>query len=852
MNRFTIALVFLVLQVVGSGILYWNHLDKEQRHLDQFTEVLATAYQSSINMYRLAMDTFYTETVIRPEVLAIFAAGAEASGTEQDIQRERLLKTLGSSYASMQKRNLRQLHFHLADGTSFLRFHQVKNHGDKLFDARPSVRIANQEQREVHGFETGRVVVGFRYVYPVSSNGRHIGSVETSVSFAAIRNAIADVAPNREYSFVIRGAGVLPKLLAGQEKLYAPASLHPDFLVEDPEAKLKDAVLPLSHGAMAINRMLRDDVQVQSGISAGRNFSVKVVHDGTPYAVSLLAVMDVEKQLAGYVIAYTPAPFFQALEYELAISLFGYSLLLLVAAGLFRRLRLRTDSLHRERKNLKAITDTMDDGLYVQDAAGVITLVNPAACETLGFSPGELSGRSAEIFGANGANRNLQLPFAGEEIFTRKDGRSLPVEVASQPLVEGGAFVGAVTVFRDIASRKETEALQRAAREEAEAARAAAESANRAKSEFLANMSHEIRTPMNGIIGMTQLALEEEMPTLPREYVGKAHASALSLLGILNDILDLSRIEARRLPIESIPFDLDVSLHQLDSLLGETIRQKGLEFSIRKGSDVPVGLLGDPLRLSQILNNLVGNALKFTERGSISLDVELLEATTADRVVLRFSVRDTGIGMNEEQLARIFKAFSQADNSTTRRYGGTGLGLAISRRLSELMGGDIHAESIQGRGSHFYFDLPFGRSELALHAAVKAPRKDYPELAGRSVLLVEDNATNRFVATRFLEKAGIRVTVAEDGAQAVACLDRTPDGFDAVLMDVQMPVMDGIEATKLLRRDRRFDRLPIIAMTADAMAEDRQRCLDAGMQDYVSKPIDVARLFAALGELASK
>jgi PAS domain S-box-containing protein len=860
MKRFWILLAFLLVEGAGGGLLYWNHRDKERQHLAQFTEVLQTAYQASLNMYRLAMDTFYTETINRPDVLTVFAAGTVASGAERDRQRARLLEMLGPSYASMQKRDVRQLHFHLADTTSFLRFHQVGKYGDSLAEARPSVRIANAERRIVRGFETGKVVAGFRYVYPLGLAGRHLGSVETSVTFAAISKAIAEVAPGHEYGLIILKSAVAPKLFAGQERLYEEAALHPDYLVEDPDLKLPNAAPAPSATAVAINAMLRRDAEVQAALSAGRTLTAKVVLAGGFHAISLLPIKDVEERLAGYLVAYTPAPLLDTLRRELYMSLAGMTLLLLLAAALFLRLRLRTDLLDSERRSLKAITDTMADGLYVMDGQGIVTLINPAACGMLGYAPEELLGRVAhEMFHSHARNDRMPIErcpifqaasrgaaFAGEDIFSHKDGHAVPVEVASHPLHDERQGTAAVTVFRDISARKEIEALQQAARDEAETARREAEAANRAKSEFLANMSHEIRTPMNGILGLTQLALEEALPAVPRDYIHKAHESAQSLLGILNDILDLSRIEARRLPIENIPFDLGKPLHQIDSLLGAAIRQKGLVFTISQAPDVPRGLIGDPLRLSQILTNLVGNALKFTARGGIELAIRVAETPGPTKLLLEFAVSDSGIGMTAEEQERAFKAFSQADSSTTRRYGGTGLGLAICRRLVELMGGSIGVASRPGAGSTFRLVLPFERSDHALQPQTRSLRDERERLAGLRVLLVEDNPTNRLVATRILEKTGATVALAEDGAQAVALLDAAPDACDAVLMDIQMPVMDGIEATRRLRADARFDRLPIIAMTADAMSEDRQNCLDAGMQDYVSKPIDIAKLVGAL------
>ncbi len=383
----------------------------------------------------------------------------------------------------------------------------------------------------------------------------------------------------------------------------------------------------------------------------------------------------------------------------------------------------------------------------------------------------------------------------------------------------------------------------------------AAELASAAKGEFLANVSHEIRTPMNAIVGMADLTLHSGLPEPQRGYIQRVRSSADLLMGILNDILDFSKIEAGKLDIDTVDFDLDDVVRSVSEIVGVRAREQSLILSSEVATDVPPRLRGDPLRLQQVLLNLMGNAVKFTARGRVALRVDtvapLASAGEVDqRLRLRFMVQDTGLGMTADQMSRLFQPFTQADASTSRRFGGTGLGLAISRQLVERMGGRIDVASEPGHGSTFWVELPFGVVSEAPNSVPTATvtrlmslpgAADHPELAGLRVLLVEDNEVNQELAVALLERVGIQVTLAGDGHQALACLK---DGeFDCVLMDCQMPEMDGYTATRLMREQPEWSRLPVIAMTANAMSGEREKVLEAGMNDHVPKPVPVGELY---------
>jgi PAS domain S-box-containing protein len=620
--------------------------------------------------------------------------------------------------------------------------------------------------------------------------------------------------------------------------------------------------------------------------------------------------------------------------------------------------------------------------------------INHALQEMMGYTEKELGHLETwnEIShpdeSASAAERYAELvqgkreKYEWEQRFVRKDGRIAETNVRFSLIRDAAGKPRYVAALQeDITKRKRLEAELVAAKEVAEAA-------TRAKSDFLANMSHEIRTPMNAVLGMTHLTLKTELTAKQRDYLTKAKVAAQALLGIINDILDFSKIEAGKLDLENTEFRLDQVLENLSDVVCQKVRDKDLEFLIASSKNLPPNLVGDPLRLGQILINLVNNAVKFTDRGEVLVAVAV-EEQLADRVKLRFSVRDSGIGMTPGQIDRLFQAFSQADTSTTRKYGGAGLGLSISKRLVEMMEGTIWAESEPGAGSTFHFTAGFGigsedklkrfipdlagiralvvddnaqareiltealrafalradsvssgedalreiaaadsldpyrlvlmdwhmpgmdglqasriikRNDRLRHipkvvlvtsfgqgdartqaeeigidsyllkpvnqsllydtlvelfdvAGLEGPRsresKDdgiVHDATGIRVLLVEDNVMNQQIATELLESAGAIITVTNHGGEAVKILtdgDQAP-AFDVVFMDLQMPEMDGFTATKLLRSDPRLRTLPIIAMTAHALVEERKRCLDAGMTDHVSKPIDPDNLFSTL------
>ncbi|WP_405171419.1 PAS domain S-box protein [Paenibacillus sp. FSL H8-0280] len=508
-----------------------------------------------------------------------------------------------------------------------------------------------------------------------------------------------------------------------------------------------------------------------------------------------------------------------------------------------------TERIQELSKQHELILNTVTEGIFGLDADGITMFMNPAAASMFGYEAKEFIGKNSHPIIHHTRADGSHLPqeecpihmtvldgqrrSIKEDVFWRKDGSSFLVQYQVTPIIEQGQIQGAVVVFNDVTGERE---IVRA--------KETAELAAQAKSEFLSMVSHEIRTPMNGIVGMTELLIGTDLSEEQREYAEIIRDSGDALLNILNDILDFSKLESGKMALAYEPFALRKMLEQVAELFKPRADEKHLEIRYRLNPSIPEFMVGDAIRIRQILVNLVGNALKFTDQGSIEVAVDIIKGRKPEDSVLDFAVQDTGIGIPADKLDQLFQSFSQLHPVINRKYGGTGLGLVISKRLVEIMGGSISVESIEGEGSTFRFAVPAASVDASAEQTASQFHHDRTRQSDKvamRILVAEDHPVNRKILREYLEKLGYQADVCTNGVEAIDAISQ--NAYDIVLMDIHMPVMDGLKATDLLHRLIPQDRIPpIIAVTSNAKREDKEACLEIGMRDFISKPVMLSEL----------
>ena len=973
-------LIFVIFEVIAFAYLHDCFVEDKEYYLVRKITRMRIAYKAVINTFGLVSRTIYDEALNRPSVINILKDADSADETRRAELREQLLRELRPTFDQLRTRELEEMQFVLPDCTSFVRFHKPDRFGDNLADIRSSLRQANARKTPVEGFEHSRVRSGFRYVYPLFYTNEHVGTVEMSVSFDAVRREIERVFP-LEYEMILRKDVVEKYLFKDEQDNYIPSDISDDYLYEirAHQPRVPHHVNYIKRSTIEnVNRHIRK--QAIERLKEPGAFAIPTQLNGENFRIMFLPVDDIEGRHVAYIISYARDNTIHHYHISLSKKMFAATLFIVLFLSFIYTGQESGAIIRRHRDQLQRITDNMGEGLCVLAMDRKITFANPAAVRILGSNSDRIIGRHIHdiIEYRDSADETISLDewpiYKGlgqrtaykdiEAIFVRQDQSRVIVGITSTPLYRGDEVAGCLVVLRDITVRRQAEqdllrinkavesasdaiaivdvtnrpiyhnkafvrlfgytvyelnaaggpsimcadpavgsevldanqqghswtgevemlgsdgrAVQillgadcitdehgttvgfvriytditerKQAEEKLRKAKEAAEAGDRAKSDFLSTMSHEIRTPMNGVIGMTGLLMETPLSPEQREYVSTIRTSGDCLLKIINDILDFSKIEAGKLELEAHPFDVRKCVDEVLELLKPNAVAKRIALERTISPDVPPFVMGDVTRVRQILFNLVGNAVKFTHEGKITLGVARDKAVD-DR--LQFFVRDTGVGIPNERIDSLFRPFSQADSSTTRKYGGTGLGLAITQRLVRLMNGRIWVESTIDEGSTFHFTIQ-AKEVSALEQARAERRPPSQRLAKLNqrlaetlpvrILIAEDNPVNQKLAVRVLEKMGYAADVAANGMEVLEAL--ADKRYDIIFMDVQMPEVDGLEATRQIVAQWPPEKRPkIIAMTANALQGDREKCLAAGMDDYISKPICLEEIQAAL------
>jgi PAS domain S-box-containing protein len=823
--------------LLGSFIIVFYQFQK--RYIN---EDVTSRFKSAQNLFFVQLDS---EAAKMSALLDVIRRDEKIKAALKRKDKPALLAQTRNLYDGLNAGH-KITHFYFTDPqrVNILRVHQFDRFGDRI--DRVTTLPAEKSGKTSYGIELGPLgTFTLRVVAPWYEDGRLLGFVELGEEIEHITKSLSAIL-DLDFIILIEKKYLERTAWESGMKMLGRAfnwDQFPDFVItQQTSSSIPKEISALIMGDQRL--AAQSSIELKTDAQTFR-MAIKPLNDAGQVVVGRMVLMR-------NITALMDNLYWKLLLVFWISVLTGGTLYLLFYIYMGRvekQMQQATRALRDSEEKYRNILNTIEDSYVEVDLSGQITYVNPAAVRLLGSSVEELHGlpfqsvvhpsQINEIFNTFNKIYTTGQPESGLSAdIVMKSGEILNVEMSVSLIIDSaGKTVGFCGIGRDMTLRRRAELALKQAKEKAD-------EANKAKSEFLASMSHEIRTPMNAIVGMAELLSETEMTDEQRQYVQIFRSAGENLLNLINDILDLSKVEAGHMSLEAMQFNLYDLVEKACDMIALRAHKKGLEMANWIMPDVPNYLLGDPVRLRQIIVNLLGNAVKFTDSGEIVLSVikvgtpaDVSGDGETDRCMLQFSVRDTGIGIPAEKIDEVFDLFSQADSSTTRQYGGTGLGLTISKRLVELMGGRIWLESDVGKGTTVYFTVPF---TVRAPGEQQAPEMYTTDLKEMKILIIDDNATNRLILRDYLNRWGAHVTEASDGAMGIEALrnaDQAGRPFSLILLDNRMPGMDGFEAAEIIRKDSRLAETTIMMLTSENRPGDMNRAKSMGISEYLSKPV---------------